>query len=202
MTQINVDSKARSHCKEALQNPNSAMFEKAQTHVNIINHKSILPRVIITIYFNFQIFNLMRYDSYSRFLKSQMYKDCIVNEMSGKPLISNDNNRPLNNGATTSAGVNPGSDSQKTPTNNYDIVKSFNENSSVPSASANLAAAVQIAASTTGSVVLSQNNNSAVVLHTPSAPSSPIIPSSSDSPNKKEKKKTMSTILPWTKGNL
>jgi len=35
MTQINVDSKARSHCKEALQNPNSGMFEKAQTHVNI-----------------------------------------------------------------------------------------------------------------------------------------------------------------------
>jgi len=33
MTQINVDSKARSHCKEALQTPNSAMFEKAQTHV-------------------------------------------------------------------------------------------------------------------------------------------------------------------------
>ena len=26
----------------------------------------------------------MRYDSYSRFLKSQFYKDCIVNEMEGK----------------------------------------------------------------------------------------------------------------------
>lgn len=37
MTQINVDSKARSHCKEALQNPNDEMFEKAQTHVKIIN---------------------------------------------------------------------------------------------------------------------------------------------------------------------
>ena len=29
----------------------------------------------------------MRYDSYSRFLKSQLYKDCIVNEMEGKPLL-------------------------------------------------------------------------------------------------------------------
>lgn len=30
----------------------------------------------------------MKYDSYSRFLKSQMYKECIVNEMEGKPIIS------------------------------------------------------------------------------------------------------------------
>ena len=36
MTQINVDSKARSHCKDALQNPNETIFEKAQTHVNNI----------------------------------------------------------------------------------------------------------------------------------------------------------------------
>jgi regulator of G-protein signaling len=31
----------------------------------------------------------MKYDSYSRFLKSQMYKDCLVNELEGKPLIQN-----------------------------------------------------------------------------------------------------------------
>ena len=37
MTQINLDSKARSHCKEALQNPNDEMFEKAQTHVIIFS---------------------------------------------------------------------------------------------------------------------------------------------------------------------
>jgi hypothetical protein len=28
----------------------------------------------------------MKYDSYTRFLKSQMYKDCIVYEMEQKPL--------------------------------------------------------------------------------------------------------------------
>ena len=67
MCQINVDNKARSSCQEALQNPNSTMFEMAQT----------------------QIFSLMKYDSYSRFLKSQMYKDCIVNEMEGKPILKN-----------------------------------------------------------------------------------------------------------------
>lgn len=31
--QINVDSKARSQCKELLDNPNSSMFESAQLHV-------------------------------------------------------------------------------------------------------------------------------------------------------------------------
>ena len=33
MTQINVDSKARGNCREALHMPNSGMFEKAQAHV-------------------------------------------------------------------------------------------------------------------------------------------------------------------------
>jgi len=30
----------------------------------------------------------MKYDSYTRFLKSNMYKDCIMNEMEGKSLPS------------------------------------------------------------------------------------------------------------------
>ncbi|RNA12904.1 regulator of G- signaling 14-like isoform X1, partial [Brachionus plicatilis] len=63
--QINVDNKTRSNCKEGMQNPHCKMFELAQS----------------------QIFTLMKYDSYSRFLKSQMYKDCIVNEMEGKPIL-------------------------------------------------------------------------------------------------------------------
>ena len=33
-----------------------------------------------------QIFQLMKYDSYTRFLKSNMYKDCIMSEMEGKSL--------------------------------------------------------------------------------------------------------------------
>jgi hypothetical protein len=33
-----------------------------------------------------QIFQLMKYDSYTRFLKSNMYKDCIMNEMEGKSI--------------------------------------------------------------------------------------------------------------------
>jgi hypothetical protein len=100
MHQINVDNKARSHCKEALQNPNNSMFEMAQTQVytyarSIIGlfatHTHTLFSLIIS-----QIFTLMKYDSYSRFLKSQMYKDCIVNEMEGKPLLSA-SKQPANN---------------------------------------------------------------------------------------------------------
>lgn len=33
-----------------------------------------------------QIFQLMKYDSYTRFLKSNMYKECIMNEMEGKSI--------------------------------------------------------------------------------------------------------------------
>jgi len=35
MYQINVDSKARGHSRDALIHPNNKMFEMAQTHVNI-----------------------------------------------------------------------------------------------------------------------------------------------------------------------
>jgi regulator of G-protein signaling len=47
-----------------LNKPSGQIFEKAQA----------------------QIFQLMKYDSYTRFLKSNMYKDCIMNEMEGKSI--------------------------------------------------------------------------------------------------------------------
>ncbi|CAM4783663.1 unnamed protein product [Rotaria magnacalcarata] len=62
---INIDSRTRQECQQSLLNkPNAHMFEKAQS----------------------QIFQLMKYDSYSRFLKSNMYKDCIMSEMEGKSI--------------------------------------------------------------------------------------------------------------------
>jgi len=63
---INIDSRTRQECEQSLQNQqaNSQIFEKAQS----------------------QIFQLMKYDSYSRFLKSNMYKECIMSEMEGKPI--------------------------------------------------------------------------------------------------------------------
>ncbi|CAF0870986.1 unnamed protein product [Didymodactylos carnosus] len=61
---INIDSRTRQECQSLLKTPNVNMFEKAQS----------------------QIFQLMKYDSYTRFLKSNMYKDCIMSEMEGKSL--------------------------------------------------------------------------------------------------------------------
>ena len=60
---INIDSRTRQECQQALLgHAHEHMFEKAQS----------------------QIFQLMKYDSYARFLKSPMYKECIMNEMEGK----------------------------------------------------------------------------------------------------------------------
>jgi regulator of G-protein signaling len=64
---INIDSRTRQECLQCLLNkPSAHIFEKAQS----------------------QIFQLMKYDSYTRFLKSNMYKECIMNEMEGKSLPS------------------------------------------------------------------------------------------------------------------
>jgi hypothetical protein len=52
-----------------------------------------------------KIFNLMRYDSYSRFLKSQLYKDCIVNEMEGKPLLYGNSNEKQIKKPSSSQGI-------------------------------------------------------------------------------------------------
>ncbi len=62
---INIDSRTRQECRQSLLNkPNAHLFEKAQS----------------------QIFQLMKLDSYTRFLKSNMYKECIMSEMEGKSI--------------------------------------------------------------------------------------------------------------------
>jgi regulator of G-protein signaling len=43
----------------------------------------------------------MRYDSYSRFIKSQMYKDCVVNEMEGKSIKSSNDSKINGNKSIT-----------------------------------------------------------------------------------------------------
>ena len=59
---VNVDSHARSAAHEGP--PTSQLFSTAQK----------------------QIYNLMKFDSFSRFLKSELYKESLVAEMSGKNL--------------------------------------------------------------------------------------------------------------------
>ncbi|KAK3876061.1 hypothetical protein Pcinc_019116 [Petrolisthes cinctipes] len=61
---VNVDSQARQHAQDGLHNPNQMLFAQAQK----------------------QIFNLMKFDSYSRFLKSGLYKDCVNRDMRGQTL--------------------------------------------------------------------------------------------------------------------
>ncbi|XP_066959352.1 regulator of G-protein signaling loco isoform X7 [Macrobrachium rosenbergii] len=61
---VNVDSQARQDAQDSLHNPNEFLFSQAQK----------------------QIFNLMKFDSYSRFLKSNLYQDCLASDMRGQTL--------------------------------------------------------------------------------------------------------------------
>lgn len=58
---VNVDSKARTTTKERLDSADLDLFDSARK----------------------QIFNLMKFDSYSRFLKSDLYKACLESSESG-----------------------------------------------------------------------------------------------------------------------
>ncbi|KAH9503248.1 hypothetical protein Btru_068556 [Bulinus truncatus] len=61
---VNVDSSARLYSEKFLDNPTAIMFDVAQQ----------------------QIFQLMRQDSYARFLKSDLYKKKLMEDMEGRPL--------------------------------------------------------------------------------------------------------------------
>nr|XP_023014758.1 regulator of G-protein signaling loco isoform X2 [Leptinotarsa decemlineata] len=56
---VNVDSQGRQFTEQVLQEMNNNMFDQAQK----------------------QIFNLMKFDSYPRFLKSDIYKQCLLGEV-------------------------------------------------------------------------------------------------------------------------
>jgi regulator of G-protein signaling len=61
---VNVDSHARQATQDGLTDAAPTLFLQAQK----------------------QIFNLMKFDSYPRFLKSELYKECLVRELSGQEL--------------------------------------------------------------------------------------------------------------------
>ncbi|GAB6023290.1 hypothetical protein CHUAL_008099 [Chamberlinius hualienensis] len=61
---VNVDSHARQKVDDGLSAPTTNLF--------------LLPQK--------QIFNLMKFDSYARFLKSPLYQDCALKEAAGEPL--------------------------------------------------------------------------------------------------------------------
>ena len=170
-----------------------------------------------------KIFNLMRYDSYSRFLKSQMYKDCIVNEMEGKPLVPNElhvksssknliqngfsslsrelntkNKKSLIIGQLNSNPANSQEPTDSSPSNaingkNFNF--NFNEhNLNIGVTSQSSTNASTPSSPTTKSMITGYSSN----LTNIPANSASVLSSGEQSPNKKDKKK--STILPWTKG--
>ncbi|XP_021917974.1 regulator of G-protein signaling loco isoform X3 [Zootermopsis nevadensis] len=61
---VNVDSHARQAAQDGLTEAAPTLFLQAQK----------------------QIFNLMKFDSYPRFLRSELYKECLVRELSGQEL--------------------------------------------------------------------------------------------------------------------
>ena len=87
---VNVDGHARKAAHEGP--PTSQLFATAQK----------------------QIYNLMKFDSFSRFLKSDLYKESLVAEMSGKPMlpfergIEKDPLLDIGTGATISGQTNAG----------------------------------------------------------------------------------------------
>ncbi|KAG9329279.1 hypothetical protein JZ751_006286 [Albula glossodonta] len=68
---INIDDTARVNESE-LQTPRSDMFNKAQL----------------------QIFKLMKFDSYTRFIRSQLYQNCMLADVEGRPLPGSKNQGP------------------------------------------------------------------------------------------------------------
>ena len=153
----------------------------------------------------------MRYDSYSRFLKSQLYKDCIVNEMEGKPLLHGNPNEKQ----TKSSNIRKTNLNQQGFKNNSPLVKSkLNENvvsittensvqnslkNNPPSShlsERNSLSDLQITNNLQLPFACSSNNFNKNNTGTLSSLSS----NDSQSLNRKEKKRN--TILPWTKGSF
>ncbi|XP_052369882.1 regulator of G-protein signaling 12-like, partial [Oncorhynchus keta] len=71
---------------------NSYLSSKATTPVNIDSQAQLAddilnaPRPDMFKEQQLQIFNLMKFDSYTRFLKSLLYQECMLAEVEGRPL--------------------------------------------------------------------------------------------------------------------
>lgn len=63
---INIDSRTQQECRQAMNSRiDEHIFENVQS----------------------KIFQLMKYDSYPRFLKSDLYKECLQNMLDGKTIV-------------------------------------------------------------------------------------------------------------------
>ncbi|XP_028390915.1 regulator of G-protein signaling 12-like isoform X2 [Dendronephthya gigantea] len=78
---VNVDSTAIKDVEGNLETPSSELFSSLQ----------------------YQVYTLMKFDSYARFLKSELYRQCVVCEMEGKPLpvVSQEEKKEEEEGTST-----------------------------------------------------------------------------------------------------
>ncbi|XP_030841225.1 regulator of G-protein signaling 12-like isoform X1 [Strongylocentrotus purpuratus] len=101
---VNLDSSARSLVEGAMKNPTPEMYKVQQL----------------------QIFKLMKFDSYSRFLKSKLYQDCVLAEMGGLPLpislekVSTADSEPSAGDLEDSGGVHSGSGGISSESSSYE----------------------------------------------------------------------------------
>nr|CAD7463982.1 unnamed protein product [Timema tahoe] len=89
---VNVDSHARQVTQEGLEDASQQLFLQAQK----------------------QIFNLMKFDSYPRFIKSALYKECMVRQLSGESVQYPGGNQELHI-ETSTAPSTPTSHSKVCP---------------------------------------------------------------------------------------
>lgn len=93
---VNIDSQAQL-ADDVLTAPQPNMFKQPQLQVDV--HMIKLPHShsschcltehtwpSLNLDSSLQIFNLMKMDSYARFLKSTLYQECILAEVEGRPL--------------------------------------------------------------------------------------------------------------------
>lgn len=78
MHQINVDNKARSHCKEALQNPNNTMFEMAQNQVYMQGKLLQQLRLLVAIFTCFFSLSLLLGNSTTVRIESNINNNYIL----------------------------------------------------------------------------------------------------------------------------
>lgn len=90
---VNVDSQATSKTKEQLDSANADLFSAAQK----------------------QIFNLMKFDSYARFIKSDVYKNCLDCELKKLPSPYPERKGQFDVGLKTTMEQWSGGDTQTTP---------------------------------------------------------------------------------------
>lgn len=99
---VNVDSHARQAAQDGMADPGPDLFASAQK----------------------QIYNLMKFDSFSRFLKSDLYKEALLEEMTGGGLAKRAPEEEEGDVASTTASV-----SRRTPSNSSHRDKSLGRKS-------------------------------------------------------------------------